>query len=219
MSEDSTRRMSTLEAPEANGDPQEPAPVGEHYQPVQKGRKDKGGGRFWSTRRVPAFVVGLLVLCCSGVLLYDIAAVRAGQQAAGWRRSLADALAERRLDDAFVVVCAIAVVLIGCWLLLLALAPGARGLLTMRGEPHLRAGIERSAAALVLRDRAMEVPGVRTASVKVRRSRVKARAEAHFRDVETVRTEVDAALADGVRQLGLATRPRLRVRVDSPAKR
>lgn len=218
MSENSTQRMPTLEKSvpvQAAATPSEP--VGE-YRQVQSGRPDKGGGRFWSQRRVPALVAGLVVLAASALFLYDIAVVRAGQDGSAWRRSLADELAQRRLGDAVVVVAAVVVSLLGLWLLLLALTPGLRSVLTMRGEPGTRAGIERHAAALVLRDRTMEVPGVRSAHVKVSRSRARARAVSHFRDLDEVRAEVDSALRDGVRQLGLAKPLKLDVRVTRPAK-
>lgn len=218
MSENSTQRVPTLEKPAPETDELPSAGTEGRYQPVQTGRDDNGGGRFWSTRRLPALLMGLLVLGASALFLYDIARVRAGQDAASWRRTLADDLSQRRLDDTVVVIVAIAAVLIGLWLLVLALTPGLRSVLTMRGEPRARVGLERGAAALVLRDRAMEVPGVRTVSVKVRRSRVRARAEVHFRELDTVEGELDEALADGVRQLGLAREPRVDLRVHRPAK-
>ncbi|WP_323368987.1 DUF6286 domain-containing protein [Streptomyces alkaliterrae] len=189
------------------------------YQRLQQGRPDDGGGRFWSVRRAPALIVGLLLLAGTALLLYDVALVRAGRRGGAWRRELAADLATRRLDDPVVVVCAAAAVLLGLWLLVLALTPGLRNLLTMHGEPDLRAGLERGAAALVLRDRAMEVPGVRSVRVSVRRRRVRVRAESHFRDVDTVRAETEEALADGMASLGLTRPPRLAVQVRRPVKR
>lgn len=218
MSENGTQRMSTLEksVPEqTEAPPVEPAT---EYQQVQAGRPDKGGGRFWSQRRIPALLAGLVLFAVAALFLYDLAMVRAGQDGGGWRRSLADELAERRLGDAAVVVGAVLAALLGLWLLVLALTPGLRSVLTMRGEPGTRVGMERNAAALVLRDRMMEVPGVRSAEVKVRRSRVRARAVSHFRDPETVRAEADSAIWDGVRQLGLAKQPKLDAQVTRPAK-
>ncbi|MEV0505511.1 hypothetical protein AB0I84_49185, partial [Streptomyces spectabilis] len=54
--------------------------------------------RFWSARRVPAALLALLVLGGSGLLLYDVVAVRADHPAMRWRRDLARELAERPLD-------------------------------------------------------------------------------------------------------------------------
>ncbi|MBQ1156791.1 ABC transporter permease subunit [Streptomyces sp. A73] len=109
---------------------------------------------------------------------------------------------------------------LGLWLLVLALTPGKRSLLTMRPDvPQVRAGLERSAAALVLRDRAMQIPGVQSVRVKVARRKIRARAMAHFRDLDEVRGELDGALREGIGQLGLARRPGLSVHVRRPAKR
>ncbi|MFF8815607.1 DUF6286 domain-containing protein [Streptomyces pactum] len=176
--------------------------------------------RFWSQRRIPALIVALVLLGAFGLLLYDVAAVRADRPGMYWRRRLADELATRQLDDGWVIGTAAVAAVLGLWLLVLALTPGLRRLLPMRRDsPEVRAGLDRSAAALVLRDRAMEVPGVGSARVAVGRRRVKARARSHFRDLDEVRTDLDAALRDGIRQLGLARPPRLAVRVRRSAER
>ncbi|MCG0289226.1 DUF6286 domain-containing protein [Streptomyces sp. PSAA01] len=219
------------------------------------GRAGKGAGdgapppgrirRFWSVRRVPAGIVALVIAVISGLLLYDVAAVRSGRPAMRWREWLADELASRPLDDAWVMGGAALLAALGVWMVVLALAPGLRGLLPMRppgaapgaeaewgkgveagagagaeagAGGAVRAGIDRTSAGLVLRDRAMEVPGVRSARVDVGRRRVRARALAHFRDLDEVRADLDAALHEGIRQLGLARRPALSVRVRRSAK-
>ncbi len=195
--------------------------------------------RFWSVRRVPAGIVALVIAAVSGLLLYDVAAVRSGRPAMRWREWLADELASRPLDDAWIMAGAALSAALGVWMVILALAPGLRGLLPMRPSETeaeagpgpgkgveagartggaVRAGIDRTSAGLVLRDRAMEVPGVRSARVDVGRRRVRARALAHFRDLDEVRADLDTALHEGIRQLGLARRPALSVRVRRSAK-
>ncbi|WP_206311547.1 DUF6286 domain-containing protein [Streptomyces sp. DASNCL29] len=189
--------------------------------------------RFWSERRVPAGIVALVVAAVSGLLLYDVAAVRSGRRAMRWRDWLADELAARPLDNAWMVAGAALLAALGVWMVVMAMAPGLRGLLPMRApepasEPGsgagaeaaaaVRAGIDRTSAGLVLRDRAMEVPGVRSARVDVGRRRIKARALAHFRDLDEVRADLDAALHEGIRQLGLARSPALSVHVRRSAK-
>ncbi|MBQ1123928.1 hypothetical protein KBY19_28185 [Streptomyces sp. B15] len=165
-------------------------------------------------------MVALLLFAGTGILLYDVASVRAGRPGMAWRRSLTDELAGRRLDDTFMLAGAAVVAALGLWLLVLALTPGKRSLLTMRPDvPQVRAGLERSAAALVLRDRAMQIPGVQSVRVKVARRKIRARAMAHFRDLDEVRGELDGALREGIGQLGLARRPGLSVHVRRPAKR
>lgn len=195
-------------------------------EPVSLEKDDPGQGthprahRFWSTRRLPAALVAAVVLAAAGALLYDIAAVRAGRPALRWRRRLAHELATRPLGDFWLTAGAVVAVLLGLWLIVLAVTPGLRGVLPMRrSAPDVRAGLDRRAAALVLRDRAMEVSGVQSVRVDVGRRAVKARAQSHFRDLDEVRTDVDSVLAEGLRELGLAREPALSVHVRRPAKR
>ncbi|MFE9094912.1 DUF6286 domain-containing protein [Streptomyces sp. NPDC007264] len=181
---------------------------------------DGGGRRFWSARRVPAGVLAVLVLIAAGLTLYDVAAVRAHRPAMRWRPALAHRLAELPLDDTRVLVVAGAAVALGLWLLVLATAPGLRGVLRMRPAPaDVRAGLHREAAALVLRDRAMEVSGVRSVRVRLGRTRTDVRAVSHFRELDDVRADLDAVLADAVRGLGLARPPALSVHVRRPGRR
>jgi hypothetical protein len=176
--------------------------------------------RFWSARRVPAGIVSVVLFVVAGAFLYDVAAVRADRDALSWRRTLARQLAERPLDDIWVRVGAGVAAALGLWLVLLALTPGLRSLLPMRPvHPDVRAGLDRDAAAQVLRDRAMEVAGVQSVRVRVRRRRAKARAMSHFREVDDVRTDLDAVLTDAIRGLGLSRPPALSVRVRRPGRK
>lgn len=187
-------------------------------EPEDSGRTH--AGRFWSTRRGPAGIVALVLLAAVGVVLYDVASVRADRPGMAWRRTLADELARTHVDSAPVIAGAAVAAVLGLWLLVLALTPGRRSLLTMRRDtPQVRAGLERSAAALVLRDRAMEVSGVQSVRVKVKRRKAVARAQAHFRDLDEVRSDLDTALEQGIEQLGLDRRLGQSVRVRRPAKR
>ncbi|MFI5807367.1 DUF6286 domain-containing protein [Streptomyces sp. NPDC051561] len=173
--------------------------------------------RFWSARRIPAGLVAAVLLGGAGLLLYDVVAVRSGQPAGRWRRELAQALAERPLDQVWVKVGAGLAVALGLWLVVLAVTPGLRSLLPMRvddAEPDVRAGLERGAAAQVLRDRAMAVPGVQGARVRVGRGRVTVRAVSHFRELADVREELGEAMRAGIEDLGLAREPGLAVRVE-----
>ena len=181
---------------------------------------DDGEGRFWSARRVPAGILALLIVAGAGLLLYDVVAVRADRPAMQWRRSLAHELAERPLDDTWVLVGAGVATVLGVWLLVLAATPGLRDVLPMRrAHTDVRAGLHRGAAAMVLRDRAMEVSGVRSARVRVGRRKVDVRAVSHFRELDDVRADLDATLADAIRALGLARRPALSVHVARPGRK
>ncbi|WP_328889699.1 DUF6286 domain-containing protein [Streptomyces sp. NBC_00316] len=188
--------------------------------PPAKEHSGGSAGRFWSARRIPAGLVALVVLGCTGLLLYDVAAVRAGRPAMQWRRSLADHLAQRPLSNAWVLTGAGLAVVIGLWLLVLAVTPGLRDLLPMRRDrPGVRAALDRTAAALVLRDRAVEVSGVQSVRVRMGRSKVAVRAVSHFRELDDVRADLDTVLATGIDELGLARPPGLSVHVRRPAKK
>ncbi|WP_328899562.1 MULTISPECIES: DUF6286 domain-containing protein [unclassified Streptomyces] len=191
------------------------------YDPAPgKERPEGGAGRFWAARRIPAGIVAAVILGASGLLLYDVAAVRAGHPAMRWRRSLADELATRRLDDVWVLTGASVAAALGLWLLLLALTPGLRDLLPMRREhTDVRAALDRTAAAMVLRDRAVEVAGVQSVRVRMGRSKVGVRALSHFRELDDVRADLDTVLSTGIRELGLARQPSLSVHVRRPAKK
>ncbi|WP_406109210.1 DUF6286 domain-containing protein [Streptomyces sp. NBC_01003] len=172
--------------------------------------------RLWSARRVPAALVALVTLCVAGVLLYDVIAVRAGHRAGVWRIRLADELATRPVDDLWLLIAAAVAVILGLWLLILALTPGLRRLLPLRapdGCPDMEAWLDRKGAALLLRDAAMRVPGISGARVRVGRRRVTTRADVRFRDPATVRDELTQALQDQCRRLGVAHTPRVTIRL------
>jgi len=214
-SEGTTQRLPVIEKAAGTGGEYEAPPV-----PAAETDEARGSGRFWSARRVPAGIVALLLLVVAGAFLYDVAAVRAGRDALAWRRELADQLAERPLDDIWVLVGAGVAAVLGLWLILLAVTPGLRAVLPMR-RPHtdVRAGLHRDAVAMVLRDRAMEVAGVQSARVRVRRVRADVRALSHFRELDDVRADLDATLAEAIRGLGVARPPALSVHVARPGRK
>ncbi|MFJ9561997.1 DUF6286 domain-containing protein [Streptomyces fuscichromogenes] len=176
--------------------------------------------RFWSPRRAPAALVAVCVLVTAGAFLYDIAAVRAHHPAMRWRRALARRLAEQPLDDTWVLAGAGVAAALGLWLLILAVTPGLRDLLPMsRTRPDVRAGLRRDAAALLLRDRAMEISGVRRVRVRLRRSRAHVLAVSHFRELDEVRGDLEAALTDAIRAMGLSRPPVLTLHVIRPGRK
>ncbi|MEU4265287.1 DUF6286 domain-containing protein [Streptomyces argenteolus] len=219
---DSTRRLPTT-GPEPDGDVRtmDQSASGSSYEPAPVLDRPGGrAGRFWSPRRIPAALVALVVLGGAGLLLYDVAAVRADHPAMQWRRTLADDLASRHLDDVWVLAGSAAAAALGLWLLLLALTPGLRALLPMRRDhAGVRAGLDRTAAALVLRDRAVEVSGVQSVRVRMGRRKATVRALSHFREIDDVRADLDTVLSRGLGELGLARPPGLSVHVRRPAKK
>jgi hypothetical protein len=179
-----------------------------------------GGHRFWSPRRVPAAVVAALLFVVAGAFLYDVTAVRAGRSALAWRRELARQLAERPLDDIWVLVGAGVAAALGLWLILLAVTPGLRDVLPMRPtHPDVRAGLHRGAVGLVLRDRAMEVAGVQSVRVRTRRRRADVRALSHFRELDDVRADLESVLGKAIQRLGLARPLALSVHVRRPGRK
>lgn len=192
----------------------DPVPVPKDAPP------EAAAGRFWAVRRIPAALLALVVLGGAGLLLYDVAAVRADHTAMAWRREVADELATRPLDNSWVLAGASVAVLLGAWLLVLAATPGLRAVLPMRRDhADVRAGLDRRAAALILRDRAMEVSGVQSAQVRTGRRNVAVRAVSHFRPLDEVRADVERALGTAIDELALARPPALNVRVARPSRK
>ncbi|WP_329458483.1 DUF6286 domain-containing protein [Streptomyces sp. NBC_01497] len=205
--------------------PTEALPVRHHERPEEAGAhqgayEHRRAGRFWSARRFPAALVAAVVLGASGLLLYDVVSVRADRPAMYWRRWLARELARTQFDSTAALTGGAIAMAVGVWLIWLALTPGLRAVLSMRRSvPDVRAGLDRDAAALVLRDRAMEVPGIQSVKVRMKRHKAKARAQSHFRPLDDVRGDLEEALALGVRDLGLARPPSVTVKVRRPAKK
>lgn len=172
--------------------------------------------RLWSARRLPAALVALIVFVVVGALLYDVIAVRAGHRAGAWRTRLVEEATTRPVDDPWLLATGAVAVILGLWLLILAVTPGLRRLLPLRApedSPELGAWLDRRSAALVLRDAAMRVPGISGARVRVGRRRIIARAEVGFRDTATVRSELSQSLQEECRKLALAHTPRLTIRL------
>ncbi|WP_245236055.1 DUF6286 domain-containing protein [Streptomyces durhamensis] len=185
---------------------------------LTSGERDAGhrSHRPWSARRIPAALVASVILVAAVAALVDVIAVRAGRPAAAWRRHLADELAARSVDDVWLLMGAAVAAAVGVWLIVLALTPGLRHWLPQRSPtdcPRLRASLDRDGAADLLRDAALRVPGVGAARIRVRRHRIKARADVRFRDPRQVKEDLTAVLDEERDQLALARPPRIVVRV------
>ncbi|MFI6372495.1 DUF6286 domain-containing protein [Streptomyces sp. NPDC050546] len=218
--EGTTQRLPVVDTSETGDGPDPSAPAEADGPPPALDGEGGGEGRFWSARRVPAGIVALLLLGLAGLFLYDIASVRADRPVMSWRRELARQLAERPLDDVWVLVGAGVAAALGLWLLVLAATPGLRAVLPMRrAHADVRAGLHRDAAASALRDRAMEVSGVQSVDVRMRRTKARVRAASHFRELDDVRTELDAVLTDAVSGLGLSRPPAVSVHVRRPGRK
>ncbi|MFF5856253.1 DUF6286 domain-containing protein [Streptomyces sp. NPDC012751] len=203
------------------------APPAKEHEPPRRdvsgphpasGGRDAGhrSHRPWSARRVPAALVASVILVAAVAALVDVIAVRAGHPAAAWRRHLAGELATRSVDDVWMLTGAAVAAAVGVWLIVLALTPGLRHRLPQRrpaGCPRLRASLDRDGAADLLRDAALRVPGVGAARIRVRRHRIKARADVRFRDPRQVKDDLTTVLGEERDRLALARPPRIVVRV------
>ncbi|WP_327681951.1 DUF6286 domain-containing protein [Kitasatospora sp. NBC_00458] len=129
--------------------------------------------RLRAPRTTAAVVVATVVLIAAVALLYDVIAVRTGHAARRWRTEAAEALATRHLDDTWVLVGSGAAVLLGGWLLWLALAPGLRRWLPLRPHGGTSAAIDRSGVSALLTDRAAGLPGVEHLRIRTGRRRVR----------------------------------------------
>ncbi|MFE7233641.1 DUF6286 domain-containing protein [Streptomyces sp. NPDC001231] len=204
--------------PEEPREPAEPGPPEHHTPPPNPaaGERDRGHRthRPWSARRIPAALVASVILVAAVAALVDVVAVRAGRPAAAWRRHLTDALATRPVDDVWMLTGAAVAAAVGVWLIVLALTPGLRHWLPLRSPaPGLRAFLDRDGTAALLRDAAMRVAGVSKARIRVRRHRVKARADVRFRDPQQVKDDLTAVLDEERDRHALARPPRIVVRV------
>ncbi len=109
--------------------------------------------------------------------------------------------------------------LLGVWLIVLALTPGLRHEVPLRtSDRQVRAVMDRDAAALLLRDAAMRVPGVSAARIRVFQNRVGARADVRFRAPADVKADLLVALREELDRLAPARRPGLSVRVRTRRK-
>ncbi|MFD7629537.1 DUF6286 domain-containing protein [Streptomyces sp. NPDC059851] len=194
-------------------------PVGPDPRSAHTPRSTHTTRRPWSPRRIPAALTALLIAAAAGILLFDIARVRAGQPAAAWRVRLADELATRPLDDLWVRIGAAVIAVLGLWLIALAVTPGLRHQLPLKTpDAQVRAVLDREAAAFLLRDAAMRVPGVSGVRIRMGRHRIGTRADVRFRDPARVRADLLAALGEELDRLTLAHPPSLAVRVRTRRK-
>ncbi|RLL67736.1 DUF6286 domain-containing protein [Streptomyces sp. Z26] len=198
-----------------------PAPSVEPPPPLPP-PPERGDGRLprrtrrrpWSARRTPATALAVPVAAAAGLLLFhEVAGAVDRSPLAGWSGRTADRLARTHLYEAWVIGAAAALALLGFWLLVLALTPGARGRLRMVSPAAgVRAVLDRRAAARLLRDAAMTASAVSSARVKVGRRKAVVRAAVRFGDLD----EAEAAVVEAARarcaHLGLVRTPTVVVR-------
>ncbi|MFI8930821.1 DUF6286 domain-containing protein [Streptomyces sp. NPDC053474] len=200
--------------PEEPGGPQGAPPVTlAEPGPHPAGRRAR---RPWSPRRLPVALGALAVASGCAVLLYDVVAVHAaGRAPAAWRVRLVAWLSAHGPDGGTVTgIAAAGTILLGLWMVVLALTPGRRASLPMTPpDAYTRADLPRGAVAVLVRDSVAALPGVARVRVRVGRRRVRVRAELAFGDRRSAVEAVTRAAEDALAGCGLARPPRLRVRL------
>ncbi|MHB9757295.1 DUF6286 domain-containing protein [Streptomyces sp. BYX5S] len=171
--------------------------------------------RWWSPRRLPAALLALAAATVCGALAVDLVRVHwADRTAASWRTGTVHWLERHGPDAPLVGIAAAALAVLGVLMIVLAVSPGRRGLLTVVSPAApLRAAMDRPAIALVVRDAVGDVAGIDTVRVRVRRRRVVVRAQLAFGDRAVARAAVGAAARGVLDDCRLRRAPGLRVKV------
>ncbi|WP_329241690.1 Asp23/Gls24 family envelope stress response protein [Streptomyces sp. NBC_01478] len=170
--------------------------------------------RWWSQRRLPMTLVTLAAAVAAGALAFDMVMVHtAHRPAAVWRTGILHWSAGHGPGDPGVVVASGAVAVLGLLLIVLALTPGHRALLTIACDPRLGAAVDRRAVAALVRDAVAATAGIDAVTVRVRRRRVAVRAHLAFGDRATARDKAREAARRTLEECSLRRVPRLRVTV------
>ncbi|MFJ3664652.1 DUF6286 domain-containing Asp23/Gls24 family envelope stress response protein [Streptomyces sp. NPDC090119] len=171
--------------------------------------------RWWAQRRLPLGVLTLLATLTCGALATDLILVHTGHRpAAAWRTGALHWLYVHGPGEPPVTAAAVGCVLLGVWLIVLAVTPGRRGLLTAHSPaPATRVAVDRTAVAALLRDTAAGTEGVDTVAVRVRRRRATVRAALAFGDRAAAREQITEAARRALAECGLRRPLRLRVAV------
>ncbi|NEB94554.1 Asp23/Gls24 family envelope stress response protein, partial [Streptomyces bauhiniae] len=105
--------------------------------------------RWWAQRRLPLGVLTLLATLTCGALATDLILVHTGHRpAALWRTGALHWLSAHGPGEPPVTAAALGCALLGVWLIVLAVTPGRRGLLTAHSPaPATRVAVDRGAVA------------------------------------------------------------------------
>ncbi|MFJ5018927.1 DUF6286 domain-containing protein [Streptomyces griseoluteus] len=171
--------------------------------------------RWWAQRRLPLGVLTLLATLTCGALATDLILVHTGHRpAAPWRTGALHWLYVHGPGEPPVTAAALGCALLGVWLIVLAVTPGRRGLLTAHSPvPATRVAVDRGTVAALLRDTAAGTEGVDTVAVRVGRRRATVRAALAFGDRAAVRDQITDAARRALAECGLRRPLRLRVAV------
>ncbi|MFJ2814612.1 DUF6286 domain-containing protein [Streptomyces sp. NPDC087294] len=171
--------------------------------------------RWWSQRRVPMALLTLVAAVGCGALAFDLILVHTGHRPAGtWRMAGLNWLSQHGPSSGAAVAGAVAVAALGVLLIVLAVTPGRRGLLTVTSSaPRLRVAVDRAAIAALVEDAVRDTAGIGPVRVRVGRRRVTVRAGLTFGDRQRARRAVHDAALRVLEGCGLRRAPRLRITV------
>ncbi|WP_314409366.1 DUF6286 domain-containing protein [Streptomyces kroppenstedtii] len=171
--------------------------------------------RWWSERRLPVLLLALSALMACGALAVDLLIVHAADRSAAvWRTDALHWLSQHGPGEATVTVSAVAVALLGLLMIVLALTPGHRGLLTLTAPtPNLRAALDRTAVAALVGDAVGQIQGIGPVKVRVRRRSVRVWAGLAFGHRALALDEARQTARRVLESCNLRRPPRLRVRV------
>lgn len=184
-------------------------------KPVKAAPRTRVPRRWWAQRRLPLGVLTLLATLTCGALATDLILVHTGHRpAALWRTGALHWLSAHGPGEPPVTAAALGCALLGVWLIVLAVTPGRRGLLTAHSPaPATRVAVDRGAVAALLRDTAAGTEGVDAVAVRVRRRRATVRAALAFGDRAAARDQITDAASRVLAECGLRRPLRLRVAV------
>lgn len=184
-------------------------------EPVKAAPRTRVPRRWWAQRRLPLGVLTLLATLTCGALATDLILVHTGHRpAALWRTGALHWLSAHGPGEPPVTAAALGCALLGVWLIVLAVTPGRRGLLTAHSPaPATRVAVDRGAVAALLRDTAAGTEGVDAVAVRVRRRRATVRAALAFGDRAAARDQITDAARRVLAECGLRRPLRLRVAV------
>ncbi|MFD8809676.1 DUF6286 domain-containing protein [Streptomyces sp. NPDC059597] len=182
--------------------------------------------RWWAQRRLPLGILTLLATVAFGALAADLILVHTGHRpAAAWRTGTLHWMYGHGPGEPLVTAAGLCCALLGAGLLLLAVTPGRRDLLTMSSPvPGTDIAVDRCAVAALVHAAATGTDGVTAARTHVRRRRATVRAELTTGDLTTAdRTtaerRITRAASSALADCGLRRPLRLRVTARPPRGR
>ena len=171
-------------------------------------------------RSVPAVIVAVLLLAASGLVIAQaISIFRTGSLLWWDAPSVADRLHSTQWQDPTVIAAAGVLIVIGLWLLLLAVLPARHTLIELReSDPAVSTGISESGLRRGLSAAALRVDGVSTTDTRIHRGTATVMARSPLRRSESLPAAVTNAVTDRVAQLDPATPLTVRATVTSTAE-